>query len=303
MEEKPNYIEDAVSIAVGSQLALLSFPLLRYSIVPISRGRERWLGADAKLLGGKRFLPFYMQFKRPFAHTVPSRAQIIKDRNKLSPKLSTAPRTLFFSLQDKLKHHKDFQHNVLYRLRKHLQAQKRGDASYVCPLFLDRQTYFLHSHMAGLLRWARHWPSRPYDRNKVTVMTASGKKFDLPDVPVLSEHISIPPHELVTTAAHKYSFTESGDEVCFHSPKHLPEGSLLFHQWLGGLISSASSADGLMPLGDSRRYLEELVTAALGENQREFELPKDPSHAWFTWGEHLNRYYAIEQYGVVAHEP
>ncbi|GAB3750282.1 hypothetical protein [Lysobacter olei] len=135
MEEKPNYIEDAVSIAIGSQLALLSFPFFKYSVVPISRARERWLGADAKLLGGKRFLPFYMQFKRPFAHTVPSRAKIIKDRNKLSPKLSTAPRTLYFSLQDKLKHHKDFQHNVLFRLRQKLLARGRGDAAYVCPLF------------------------------------------------------------------------------------------------------------------------------------------------------------------------
>ncbi|MCQ9186284.1 hypothetical protein KMT30_46085 [Streptomyces sp. IBSBF 2953] len=302
MKEKPNYIEDAVSIAIGSQLSLLSFPFLRYSIVPISRGRERWLGADAKLISGKRFLPFYMQFKRPFAHTVPSRAQIIKDRNKLSPKLSTAPRTLFFSLQDKLKHHKDFQHNVLYRLRKKLRAQNRGDAAYVCPLFLDRQTYFLHSHMAGILRWAQHWPSRPYDRQDLDITNASGSTFSLPDIPILSQHISIPPHELVTTAAHKYSFTESGDEVCFHSPKHLPEGSFLFHQWLGGLISSASSEDRLTAFGDSRRDLEELVSVALGENLQEFKLPKDPSLAWFAWGEHLNRQYAIEQYAVVAHE-
>lgn len=302
MEEKPNYIEDAVSIAIGSQLSLLSFPFLRYSIVPISRGRERWLGADARLVSGKRFLPFYMQFKRPFAHTVPSRAQIIKDRNKLSPKLSTEPRTLFFSLQHKLKHHKDFQHNVLYRLRKKLRVQNRGDAAYVCPLFLDRQTYFLHSHMAGILRWARHWPSRPYNKHALDITNASGSTISLLDIPLLSEHISIPPHELVTTAAHKYSFTERGDEVCFHSPKYLPEGSFLFHQWLGSLISSASSDDRLTALGDSRHDLEELVSAALGENQQEFELPKDPSLAWFAWGEYLSRHYAIEQYAVIAHK-
>jgi hypothetical protein len=156
--------------------------------------------------------------------------------------------------------------------------------------------------MAGILRWAQHWPSRPYDRQDLDITNASGSTFSLPDIPILSQHISIPPHELVTTAAHKYSFTESGDEVCFHSPKHLPEGSFLFHQWLGGLISSASSEDRLTAFGDSRRDLEELVSVALGENLQEFKLPKDPSLAWFAWGEHLNRQYAIEQYAVVAHE-
>lgn len=303
MEERPNYIEDAVSIAVGIQLALLSFPFFRYSVVPISRGRERWLGADARLLSGKRFLPFYMQFKRPFAHTVPSRAKIIKDRDNLSPKLPTAPRTLFFSLQDKLKHHKDFQHNVLYRLRSKLRSKGRGDAAYVCPLFLDRQAYFLRSHMAGLLSWVRHWPSQPYHLQTMTVRTASGHSVHVPSIPILSEHVSIPPHDLVTTAAHKYSFTERGSDVCFHSPKYLPEGGLSFQDWLGSLISMASLEDGLTPFGDSRHYLEELVDAALGENRREFEIPKDPSLAWFAWGEHLRSNYAIEQYGVVVNEP
>lgn len=302
MEEKPNYIEDAVSIAIGCQLALLSFPHFRYSIVPISRGRERWLGADAKLLSGKRFLPFYMQFKRPFAHTVPSRAQIIKDRKNLSPMLSTAPRTLFFSLQNKQDHHKDFQHNVLYRLRKKLLAQNRGDAAYVCPLFLDRQRYFLLSHMAGIFQWAQHWPSRPYTRQKVNITTASSSTVTLPAIPVLSEHISIPPHALVTTAGHKYSFTESGNEVCFHCPKYLPEGSFVFQNWLNRLISTASSANNLTALTDRQRDLDEIVLAALGENQREFKIPREPSLAWFAWGEHLYRHYAIEQYGVFVHD-
>ncbi|MEQ9879496.1 hypothetical protein ABRP92_16040 [Pectobacterium aroidearum] len=300
MKEKPNYTEDAVSIAIASQLALLSFPFFKYSIVPISRGRERWLGADARLLARKRFLPFYMQFKRPFAHTVPSRANIIKDRNRLSPKLSTAPRTLYFPLQDKRKNHNDFQHNILYRLRKKLIARGIGDAAYVCPLFLDRKTYFFHSHIAGLFKWMRHWPSRPWDYQAVPVATLTGKTVMFPALPLLSEHISIPPHATVTTAAHKYSFTEQGSEICFHSPKHLPEGGFLFSHWLGNLISSIDNENALIHFSDSRGQLQQLVSETLGESGRVFELPIEGIQAWFVWGDYLERNYAIEQYGIVV---
>jgi hypothetical protein len=243
-----------------------------------------------------------MQFKRPFAHTVPSRANIIKDRNNLSPKLAIAPRTLYFSLQDKQKHHKDFQHNVLYRLRQKLLGRGIGDAAYVCPLFLDRQTYFLHAHMAGLKSWVGRWPSRPYDRRSVVVTSRAGKHVQV-NIPVLAEHISVPPHATVTTAAHKYSFTEQGDEVCFHSPKYLPEGSFLLSEWLGELAVAAESADSLLYSGDSRSFLSDLVTETLGEGQSEFELPRDPSHAWYAWGNFLQRHYAIEQYGIIVDEP
>ena len=302
MEEKPNYIEDAVSIAIASHLALLSFPFFKHSIVPISRGRERWLGADARLLSGKRFLSFYMQFKRPFAHTVPSRAQMIKDRNNLTPKLSTAPRTLYFSLQEKQKHHKDFQHNVLYRLRQKLLGRGIGDAAYVCPLFLDRQTYFFQAHMAGLKRWIRHWPSNPYDHEDIIIMSALGPTV-IEDVPLLAEHISVPPHTTVTDAKHKYSFTEKGDEVCFHSPKHLPEGSFLLSAWLRKIASAAESGDRLIYFNDSLGFLRELVSEAIGENSPDFELPNDPSLAWYAWGDYLHKHYAIEQYGVFVDNP
>ena len=59
-----NYVEDVVAIEIASFLAKVSFPQLRFSIEPMSRARERWLGADARLTDSMRgFLPFYMQFK------------------------------------------------------------------------------------------------------------------------------------------------------------------------------------------------------------------------------------------------
>lgn len=301
MEEKPNYIEDAVSIAIGSHLALLSFPFFDFSIVPISRGRERWLGADARLLGGKRFLPFYMQFKRPFAHTAPSRSKIIKDRNELKPKLTTAPRTLYFSLQNKQKHHKDFQHNVLYRLRQKLLARGCGDAAYVCPLFLDRQTYFHQAYVSGLKRWFWNWPSSPYDLEEVVITSPIGTDL-FEDVPLLAEHISIPPHAAVSSAAHKYSFTEKGDEVCFHSPKSLADGSFVYSDWLMKVISQAEAESRSLYFAESAGFLRELIAEALGEDQADFEEPDDPVHAWFVWGDYLYKRYAIEQYGIIMDE-
>ena len=44
-----NYTEDVVGFALESFLTLLSFPRQRFSIEPFSRGKERWLGADARL--------------------------------------------------------------------------------------------------------------------------------------------------------------------------------------------------------------------------------------------------------------
>jgi hypothetical protein len=298
MEERPNYVEDAVSIAVASQLALLSFPFFRHTVVPISRAKERWLGADARLFSGKRFLPFYMQFKRPFAHVYTSRARIISDRSKLSPPLSIAPRILNFSLQRKQQHHRDFQHNVLYRLRQRLLKRGLGDAAYVCPLFLDRQTYFFNSHFAGLRRWLRYWPSRAYDRHDLRIALASGGLVTIRDLPLLAEHVSIPPHAPVTSSEHKYSFTEKGTEVCFHSPEYLPEGGMVFSEWLASLVSSVEDGRDLVSLSDGYADLREIVAEALNEEADELLSPSSAAQAWFVWGEYLEKNYGIEQYGV-----
>ncbi|NNO00249.1 hypothetical protein FKQ62_12400 [Vibrio sp. B1-2] len=295
MEEKPNYTEDAVSIAIATNLAVLSFPFSRFSVVPISRKKERWLGADARLLSSSKFLPFYMQFKRPFAHTTPSRAKIIKDRESLEPPLSTSPRTLFFDLQDKQPKHRDYQHNVLFRLHKRLRSRGIGDAAYVCPLFLDRQTYFYASHMSGIKSWLRNWPAYPFRSNLVQINSKSCAPIS-ETIPVLAEHISIPPHKLVTDAKHKYSFTESGSEVCFHSsPESLTEGEYSFSSWLENMILSSDLQGNSLYFDDSLDFLKELVSEVLGNKNNVFKPSEFESgeQAWFAWGHFLK-----EQYGI-----
>src|SRR5690606_39402522 len=96
-----DFTEDTVGFALEAFLTLLSFPRLRFTIEPFSRSRERWLGADARLMGSRirGFRPFYMQFKRPSAYPDASKAKVVTDRKKLE--LSVAPRSLFFPLRAK----------------------------------------------------------------------------------------------------------------------------------------------------------------------------------------------------------
>ncbi|WDL98475.1 hypothetical protein [Alicyclobacillus sp. ALC3] len=83
-----DFSEDTVGFALESFLAVLSFPMYRFSIEHFTRSKERWLGADARLYSHvKSFKPFYMQFKKPSAYPDISTSKIIKDRKNLSPQL------------------------------------------------------------------------------------------------------------------------------------------------------------------------------------------------------------------------
>lgn len=64
-----NYTEDVVGFALESFITLLTFPRQRFSVEPFSRGKERWLGADARLHG--RIRP---KSWRAYSYHVPSRS-------------------------------------------------------------------------------------------------------------------------------------------------------------------------------------------------------------------------------------
>jgi len=298
-----NYVEDVVAIEIAAFLARVSFPDLRFSIEPMSRAHERWFGADARLSDSMAgFLPFYMQFKRPSAYPDTSASRIIRDRTNFKPTpLQTSPRVLFFSLRNKKPEHHEYQHNVLYHLRQRLRSRQLGDAAYVCPLFLDRQAYIQHFHTVALIQALRLRPHHVLITSPITVFSGISSKI-LDDVPLLREHSCIPPHALVTSAKHSYSFTESGDHVCFHSPKSLPEGSMALGRWLARMTGQGTQQH--MVSGDEARealyYLikgesdEELLT-----HPREVFEERDPIAAWMMWGEHLLREHSIEQYALV----
>lgn len=299
-----NYTEDVVGFALESFLTLLSFPRQRFSIEPFSRSKERWLGADARLHGRIRgFRPFYMQFKRPAAYPDFSASKIVTDRRKV--RLTTTPRALYFPLRQKREMHRDFQHNVLFRLRERLLNRGLGDAAYVCPLFLDRSAYRLNLHWSGLARWARFWRDYPWEIEEV-MLADGGRRIRFDRVPVFAEHISVPPHAEVTTASHQYSFTESGTELCFHSPEALPEGSMNLATFLSKV--SAGFLDGGEKLSpdESDQMLNELIAGVDGDQKAAAATfrpdGEDPIGRWFSWGDHLRNEYEIEQFALVRWE-
>ncbi len=299
-----NYTEEIVGFALESYLSLLSFPRHRFSIEPFSRSKERWLGADARLHSKvSRFTPFYMQFKRPSAYPDHSTSKVISGRKKVN--LSTAPRALYFALRRKQPSHSHFQHNVLFRLNRRLRKHSLGAAAYVCPLFLDRSAYRSTLHTSGLWQWARFWHRYPHDLEEVLV-ECSGNKIRFDRVPVLREHISVPPHATVTTASHSYSFTENGTELCFHSPLALPEGSADLASFLEKVSAGFLDDDtGLHPV-ESIQFLTELISDILDDEEvaslMSYSDGDDAMGHWFAWGDYLWKEYEIEQFALVQWE-
>lgn len=298
-----NYPEDLVGFALESFLAFFTFPFSTYSIEPFSRGRERWLGADARLTGTiKGFSPLYLQFKRPFAYESASSSKIIKDRR--SHQLRTDPRALFFPLRDKQPDHHDYQHNILLKLSTRLRKRGLGDAAYVCPLFLDRSAYRVNVHLSAMSHRLRFWRLHPFELNDLIVRDAAGR-HTLDRVPLLSEHVCIRPHGRVSDAKHHYSFSEEGTDLCFHSPTPLPEHIKSMSRWLAeALIAFTESPRELRYAGgNALEGLRHLVGA--DDEESPIEVPaaiteaENGIEAWYRFGDFLEREYAISQFAIV----
>lgn len=298
-----DYTEDVVGFALESFLAVMSFPRRRFSIEPFARAKERWLGADARLHSEIRgFHPFYMQFKRPSAYPDFSSAGVIRDRKAL--KLQASPRALYFELRDKQAHHWDFQHNILFRLRRRLRDRRLGDAAYVCPLFLERSAYRFYLHWSGLSLWPRFWRHHPWELEEV-LLNNGGNTIHFDRIPVLAEHITVPPHDKVISAKHRYSFTEAGRELCFHSPEALPDGAVNLTKFLIAVSEGfLGGAEKIQPQ-QANEELRQLIKAT--EVDQPDRLPisfgsgeDDPIGNWLAWGDYLRLRYGIDQYALVS---
>ena len=296
-----DFTEEIVGFALESFLSLITFPQLRFSIEPFSRSKERWLGADARLIGEniRGFRPFYMQFKRPSAYPVTSRSRIVVGRKDLH--LSTVPRSLFFQLRAKRRTHKNFQHNILFRLQRRLQRLQIS-AAYVCPLFLKRDAYRFQMHLAGLSRMARFWRNDPWDLEAILVHDGNSE-IEFERIQVLAEHVSIPAHIEVQTSNHAYSFNESGVDICFHSPTELPG----VNRSLGLFLKEASrgflKGEGQITKDTASDHLDSLLEAIGVDEGILFDtlspVSDDPIGKWFIWGDILRREFEIEQYAFV----
>jgi len=292
-----DYIEDHVALAIQSMISAMSFPFRRFSIELFSKSHERNSGADARLHGAIRNIrPFHMQFKRPSAYPAKSRSHIITDRIKLGAGCS--PHAFFFDLRKKKDTHHDFQHNVLYGIRKDLLAADAGDAAYVCPLYLDLATYQSAAHRSGSHLWPALWRRHPWRLKDTTISSSSGQvKFER--IPFLADHITIPPHTLVTTANHRYSFTPLGDEICFHEPTRLPEGPQTLGKFLNGIGNRFLRDGGRLTPENSMSLLNQLERTVYGDGEILERLEDQPIARWMDFGFRLQRDFRIAQYAFV----
>ncbi len=298
-----DFTEDTVGFALDSFLSLAVFPRRGFSIEPFSRDKERWIGADARLYHNiTGFKPFYMQFKRPSAFPSQSRSKVINDRKGHKPPMRTEPAVLFFGLREKKPNHTDYQHNILYRWRQRLVQYGNSDAAYVCPLFLKRDAYRFHLHFAALRLWPQFLRRFPWDIENIFIQDGR-RSVSFERVLVLREHVCIPPHKLVKSAKHKYSFTESGDQICFHSPEEVPEGSEDLASWIGRISEGFMTKDNVIRLQDAKQVLAKW----LGPQEDDESMPhpeglldiEDGLASWLQWGDYLNSEFDIEQYAFV----
>ncbi|RDZ27999.1 hypothetical protein [Lysobacter silvisoli] len=315
-----NYTEELVMALVTTQLTIMSFPVFKVQIVPFSSNFENLFGADAKIPGSAKIAPFYMQFKRPTRSTPTGKISL--DRADLGLGCTTG--SLHFNLRKKANSsvpvHK-LQHNVLYRMRSRLLKRGIGDAAYVCPLFLSSKEYVAHTHMHGLLGWPFYWLNGPYSNQKVVIHGTAPATFS--DIPWLEGHVSIPPHDIVASASHSYSFDPTGGEVCFHSPRLVDRQRRSLSGWIATLAES-TKLDRAPAAGRSDELLAELrnvvgLRVEAGDDRDRGELKEEPRDdrdrgdlkeeperewdymaEWMAFGDQLEEQFGISQFALIS---
>jgi hypothetical protein len=290
----PDFTEDLVGFMIQSMLTIARFPRAPFAMVPLSKTEERIYGVDAKI---ESICPIYIQFKRSLAYPDYSSAKFIKDRKKL--KANCSPMTLYFELRAKKPEHKDFQHNILFDLKVKLDKAGKGKAFYTAPLFLNRTAYLLSVHMSSMLDWRPwHWIRQdPFFEQTQNILTRTGS-IRFQNIPILREHIVIPPHAKVTTHKHRYSYLESGKEICFHSPSRLDK-----EQNLGQTIydflkfKDGQPTTDMINLQESSQLLTELSKGIISEKETKFN--GQIIDRWLEFGKVLYDDYGIYQYMLI----
>jgi hypothetical protein len=117
-------------------------------------------------------------------------------------------------------------------------------------------------------------------------------------IPTLREHISIPPHALVSDAKHRYSFTEYGTEICFHSPKAIEDGSRPLNKWLEPMYRNFKEKEGVISQDVAAKRLVILIEA-VGLKRLDELSSQHGIRGWLLLGDYLKREYQIEQYAFI----
>jgi hypothetical protein len=115
------------------------------------------------------------------------------------------------------------------------------------------------------------------------------------NIPILKEHIVIPPHTKVTTHKHRYSYLETGKEVCFHDPTNLENQSTLGQAIYDFLrFREGQPTTEMINMTESRSLLDSLQNELFGDNQ--IDQNQNVINMWIEFGEKLRTDFDIYQF-------
>ena len=208
---------------------------------------------------------------------------------------------------------------------------------YVAPLFWKKAEYSRYIHESyffpalfsrlSLVAHLRHPFPIKYDFKALKIREEDNDAIKdtsvgFSSLSVFEGHICIPPHSTVTTHEHKYSFLQTGKEVCFHSPSVVEEAVNL-GQYLdeftraqdglrstGGLDRQAAfslvqeldqlafSATDQVQLGRAATLVREGTAEGPQANRTESQRLID---SWADFGERLYNEYRISQFLLIEY--
>jgi hypothetical protein len=311
---EPDFTEELVGFMIQHHLSICSFPGKPLFMLPLSAARENELGADVEI---KAIKPLYLQFKKSNGYPDYSSSKILKDRKLLGQ--SNSPTVLFFGLRKLGAKQEVLQHNLLLNLRNKLRRGSIGDAMYVAPLFWDKKRYSWEIYNTAYWNWHYHSGPIQYSYNSLKIKYDATKKHarvNFASLPIFDGHICIPPHAAVKNddPNHKYSYLQSGQEVCFHSPS-IVELSVGLGQYIDGF---ANMQDGLDSNGGSRieeaaNLFQELNLLAFPQAEQTLatisgtsQSERTPSQLlldnWAAFGEKLYDEYRISQFLLIEYK-
>ncbi len=217
-------------------------------VTPFWSARFELLAVDEQVTGAdklfNRFVPIYMQFKvseglKPMNFSfLPSNSNLPLQRIRIFRRNNSLPSNpiLYFKLRDLAKNATNFQHNSLLQFH----SPPSQYAVYVAPLSLEYTAYNQSLQLSfpeRLFFWKPFhlMATRIYENNSRHLISI---------LPFLRGHISIPPHKIVSTSDHHYSFSKSGIDIAFHQGETI-EGDFRLSTFVSKVYQSFYSSDSV----------------------------------------------------------
>jgi hypothetical protein len=195
--------------------------------------------------------------------------------------------SLFFGLRKRATHALDFQHNVLM----HCHQPPTSYGVYVAPLHLTAATY------DAALGASPRYLAWPFER-RIYEIHMRGWVSRFGAIPFLRGHVSISPHDHVSSEDHYYAYSPAGAEVSWHSPKTLTRGPSRLSDFMVRFFNETLLADDGMRSFDQ---LDSLIAAgALPHAQHVVFRGTTPLERLYHYGEWLRDTFEIRQFVLLA---